>query len=68
MCGQVESPSHIIFECAVVKCLWCELREYIGWLVTPTNISDVNIEMFWKGRHDQWLAIIIAAAYAGLHD
>lgn len=64
MCGHLEKPSHIMFECVVARWLWATLREYLGWRNPVTNISDVNLMLFWNGRtkDSSLLAIIIAAA------
>lgn len=63
MCGLTETPSHVIFQCAPVKWLWWELKECIGWDDAPNNISDINIELWWKDKNDKnMIAAVIAAA------
>lgn len=64
MCNQIETPSHIMFDCAVANYLWCQICDVLGWRSKPKSISDVNTMAFWNDRRKEQklVALIIAAA------
>lgn len=43
LCGEVETPSHVIFLCLVAKFVWCKIACLCGWREIPNCISDVNM-------------------------
>lgn len=64
VCGEIETPSHLIFECPIAKFLWCKIAQTCGWQVVPRNISDINMLLAKESnnRVQEGVSILIAAA------
>ncbi|KAK3135884.1 hypothetical protein QOZ80_5BG0424700 [Eleusine coracana subsp. coracana] len=63
MCGSVETPTHVIFECPTANYVWCILRDGLKWAKLG-NISEANLKIMTKrsGEEKRITTIIISAA------